>query len=112
MTDSEYIDIKHKLLRRKTYPFFFKNDEDLALEFFNRFKEEFPTARYYEYWDASTDNIDYIITHDRRAEMKLCEHFEILIDIHKKCMVDLGELIINVEESIRSKETALLKQVS
>ena len=103
MDREHYEYCKKELLHRKTHPYKFAN-ETLAKEFFEIFKHEVPTARYYE-----IEGVGQFITHDRRAENRLCQHIDYLIGEHQKELLKLADVMMQVEDSMRTNETRLEK---
>lgn len=90
MYHDEYEYTKNELLKRKTYPYFF-HAETQAIEFFEIFKSEVPTASYY-----AADEIGQAICYDDRARKRLFEHTEKLKETlepkHKAAMDQLRDI--------------------
>ena len=99
MRREDYLQIKKERMRRKTYPYYFSNQE-MADAFYKEFMKEVPTARWYNLGDKGS-----YITHDQRAEKKLCKLIEGIENDCKRKMIALADVRISVEDSIRSKET-------
>ena len=101
MKQEDYLQLKNELMRRKTYPYHFSNQE-MADGFFKEFIQEVSTARCYNLDDGGS-----YVTHDQRAEKKLCKLIEGLENDCKRMLISLADVRISVEDSIRSKGTKL-----
>ena len=107
LQEDEYQRMKGELARRKTYPYIL-HSEPLAKEFYERFKIEVPTARYYLVQDMDKVPMQ-VITHDQRAEKRLWDMLKWMENAHKKAELELVTKRIEVEKSIQSKNTVLAK---
>lgn len=103
MRENDYLYFKNKLMQQKTYPYIFSN-QPLAKEFYDRLKIDVPTARYYE-----VEGVGQVITHDRRAEVKLLNMVQKHINEHRQAEQKLTDLQSDLEQVLNSRETALHK---